>query len=171
MSRGLEALPGRSKNQVRNLNRSQELGILHDKPDVRVWSLVSDLRLNSTLSQSWQRELVRALVNFTYTTYTCLTICPYLLIRCYYIIKRKEKEKKYKYWLRGVWQFMTLLCSFIFLFLSHLESHSWILPLICFKWWHLSTSVHFVVVHEFSRAQLFWPLFLSVINKHSEILF
>ena len=76
---------------------------------VRVWSLVSDLRLNSTLSQSWQRELVRALVNLVYATYTHLTICPYLLIRCYYIIKRKEK--KYTYWLRGVWRFMTLFCD------------------------------------------------------------
>ena len=74
---------------------------------------MSDLRLNSTLSQSWQRELVRALVNLAYTTYTRLTICPYLLIRCYYIIKRKEKEKKYKYWLRGIWRFMTVVgCGF-----------------------------------------------------------
>jgi len=31
---GMEALPGRGKNQVQNLNRSQELGILHDKPEV-----------------------------------------------------------------------------------------------------------------------------------------
>jgi len=78
---------------------------------VRVWSLVSNLRLNSTLSQSWQRELIRALANLAYTTYTCSTICPYLLIWCHYIIKRKEKEKKYKYWLRGIWQFITLSLS------------------------------------------------------------
>jgi len=30
----IEAFLGRSENQVQNLDRSQELGILHDKPEV-----------------------------------------------------------------------------------------------------------------------------------------
>ena len=35
---------------------------------------------NLTLYQSRQRELIRVLVNSLYTTYICLTVCPYLLI-------------------------------------------------------------------------------------------
>ena len=53
--------------------------------------------LDCTLCQSRQRELIRVLARFVYTTYTCPIICPCLLIQLYYIIKRKEKEKENKY--------------------------------------------------------------------------
>ena len=47
-----------------------------------------------------------------YATYTCLIVCPCLLIQLYYIIKRKEKEKENKYWLRDGRQFMTTTSLF-----------------------------------------------------------
>jgi len=50
---------------------------------------------NLTLYQSRQRELIRVLAGFHTLLIHALNVCPYLLIRLYYIIKlNKNKNKK-----------------------------------------------------------------------------
>ena len=67
--------------------------------------------------------------------------------------------------------FCKLFCFFVLPLLSHLKSHPWILPIICFKGQHFSSCVHLIVVSKFCCTQPFWPLLLSMVYEHPEVLF